>query len=120
MSKLGKNVNVNEEECDSQNRRIKQYLAEGNTITSLESFLLMECGHLASRIDNLHTEGVPVLSERVVREEVKDPITGEVKKKRKFFSAYYLFEGIKKRYNVKDEDVAQLVKTITEERINKL
>lgn len=119
MSIFGKNVNQNAEEADSQNKRIVEYLRAGNTITSLESWLLIECGHLASRIDDLHKQGVPVLSVNVTREKVEDPESGAILKKKKSFSAYYLYEGIKKRFSLKDEDIPEFVKQFTEERINK-
>ena len=117
MNIFNENINPNEEDAQSQNKRLTAYLEAGNTITSLESWLLIECGRLASRVNDLHNEGVPVKSVTVIRKEVKDE-TGKVKKKLKRFSAYYLDEGIKKKYSVNDEDIPELVKSVTERRIN--
>lgn len=112
-----KNVNLNAEEGESQNKRLLAYLREGNSITSLESWLLLECGRLASRVNDLHNKGIPVTSVRVKRKKVLNP-DGSIKKKQKKFSAYYLIEGIKNKYDINVEDIPQLVKEITERRIN--
>ena len=117
MSLIERNLNLNEEESESQNKSLKRYLMEGNTITSLESWYVIECSRLASRVDDLHKMGVPVKSVSVTREAVKDE-NGKVKLKKKRFSAYYLEEGIRNAYNVKDDDIPEIVRTVTERRIN--
>ena len=111
------NFNPNVEEAESQNEMLKKYLSAGNTITSLESWLLIECGRLASRVDNLHDKGIPVKTVDVIREAYVDEYGFYHKKKK--FAAYYLAEGIKAKYSVLDEDVPELVKSVTEKRINR-
>lgn len=117
MSYFSQNINPNAEDAESQCKRIEAYLKEGNTITSLESWILIECGRLASRVNDLHNKGIPVQSVTVFRHKVVSD-DGTVEKKQKKFSAYYLAEGIKKKYGVKDEDIPELVKSVTERRIN--
>lgn len=110
------NFNPNVEEAESQNSMLARYLNDGNTITSLEAWSLIECGRLASRIDNLHDKGIPVKTVDVVREAYVDEFG--FYHKRKTFSAYYLEDGISHKYNVKVEDIPAFVKMITEKRIN--
>lgn len=52
-------------EKESQNKRIKEYLQKGKTITPLEALCLFGCWALSSRISDLRREGLKIKSELI-------------------------------------------------------
>lgn len=59
------NINDNYKSTASQNVQIKNYLLEGNKITSLEALNLFGCMRLASRIHDLRDMGLDIHTEKV-------------------------------------------------------
>ena len=60
---------------ESQNKRIKDYLLSGRSITPLDALYQFSCFRLGARINDLKREGVPIKSEMI-------EIISEGKKKR--------------------------------------
>ena len=58
------NVNLNENECQSQKKQILDYLKNGKSLTQMEALNLFGCFRLASRICELREEGVNIKTER--------------------------------------------------------
>ena len=58
------NVNLNENECQSQKKQILAYLNTGKSLTQMEALNLFGCFRLASRICELREEGVNIKTER--------------------------------------------------------
>ena len=48
---------------ESQNKKIKAYLEEGNSITAIQALEKFQCFRLASRITDLKQSGVPIDSQ---------------------------------------------------------
>lgn len=59
------NINHNSKSSASQNARIKSWLLQGHTLTSLEALNLFGCMRLASRIHDLRESGLNIHKERV-------------------------------------------------------
>ena len=59
------NINDNYISSASQNVQIKNYLLEGNKLTSLEALNLFGCMRLASRIHDLRDQGLDIQTEKV-------------------------------------------------------
>lgn len=59
------NINDNIISCESQNKRIAEYLHAGHAITSLEALRLFGCMRLASRICDLREKGLDIKTEKV-------------------------------------------------------
>jgi len=61
------NNNENLQSSESQNRKIAEYLQQGNSITSLEALEKFGCFRLASRITDLKQKfGLAIVTDRVV------------------------------------------------------
>ena len=58
------NVNLNENECQSQKKQILAYLNTGKSLTQMDALNLFGCFRLASRICELREEGVNIKTER--------------------------------------------------------
>lgn len=50
---------------DSQTALIKGWLLNGYSLTTLEALQMFRCFRLAARIDNLRSDGLPILTEMV-------------------------------------------------------
>ena len=48
---------------ESQNKQLKEYLEEGNSITAIQALEKFKCFRLASRITDLKQSGVPIDSQ---------------------------------------------------------
>jgi hypothetical protein len=62
-------------ETESQNKRIKEYLMKGKSLTPLDALYMFSCFALSSRISDLRKQGVNIKSELI-------EITSEGKTKR--------------------------------------
>ena len=61
------NNNENLQSSESQNKRIAEYLKQGNTITATEALELFGCFRLASRITDLRQKfGLNIISGRII------------------------------------------------------
>lgn len=60
------NVNENALSSASQNKRIAEWLTNGNRITQLEALNLFGCFRLASRIHDLRDSGMDIKMERII------------------------------------------------------
>ena len=56
---------------ESQNKQIKSYLEQGNTITAITALEEFKCFRLASRITDLKQSGVPIDSQFIEVESGK-------------------------------------------------
>ena len=86
------NENPNEVSSESQKAKIRKYLEEGETITSLEALELFKCFRLASRMTDLKNDKVPFDSVRI-----KTPTDKSVK-------AYYIPEAFAKKHGLELDD----------------
>lgn len=59
------NVNLNEEQCQSQKKQILAYLKTGKSLTQLEALYKFGCMRLASRINDLRNDGWGILTESI-------------------------------------------------------
>lgn len=59
------NVNLNENECQSQKKRILAYLQTGKSLTQMEALFNFGCFRLASRICELRDDGWGIKSESI-------------------------------------------------------
>lgn len=59
------NVNLNENECQSQKKQILAYLNTGKSLTQMEALNLFGCFRLASRICELRDDGWGIKSESI-------------------------------------------------------
>lgn len=59
------NINDNAKSSASQNAQIKNYLLQGNKLTSLEALNLFGCMRLASRIHDLRNDGLDIHTEKI-------------------------------------------------------
>lgn len=59
------NVNLNENECQSQKKQILAYLKTGKSLTQLEALYKFGCFRLASRINDIRNDGWGVLTEKI-------------------------------------------------------
>lgn len=59
------NINDNYKSSASQCAQIKNYLLQGNKLTSLEALNLFGCMRLASRIHDLRNDGLDIHTEKV-------------------------------------------------------
>lgn len=61
------NNNENLQSSESQNKRIAEYLKQGNTITATEALEMFGCFRLASRITDLRQKfGLNIISGRII------------------------------------------------------
>ena len=61
------NNNDNLESCASQNKKIAEWLKQGNSITAMEAFNMFNCFRLASRITDLKQKfGLRIVTDRVM------------------------------------------------------
>lgn len=63
---MSENINLNAESSESQCKQIRAWLENGHTITSLEALKLFGCMRLASRIHDLHNQGVDVQKRTII------------------------------------------------------
>lgn len=59
------NINHNAQSSASQCAQIKNYLQQGNKLTSLQALNLFGCMRLASRIHDLKERGLDIRKERI-------------------------------------------------------
>ena len=59
------NINYNATSSASQCAQIKEWLEQGNKLTSLEALNLFGCLRLASRIHDLRARGLDIRKERI-------------------------------------------------------
>ena len=59
------NINYNTDSSASQCAQIKDWLEQGNKLTSLEALALFGCMRLASRIHDLRERGMNITKERI-------------------------------------------------------
>ena len=61
------NNNDNLESCASQNKKIAEWLKQGNSITAMEALNMFNCFRLASRITDLKQKfGLSIVTDRVM------------------------------------------------------
>jgi len=61
------NNNDNLESCASQNKKIAEWLKQGNSITAMEALNMFNCFRLASRITDLKQKfGLRIVTDRVM------------------------------------------------------
>ena len=101
------NDNPNELSSESQKEKIRKYLEEGETITSLEALKMFQCFRLASRMTDLKKDEVPFDSVRV-----QTPT-------RKYVKAYFIPEAFAKKHGLEmDEDLPAYVGIHATEKIS--
>lgn len=61
-----KNLNLNEEKCESQSKRIINHLLQGKKITSLQALQWFDCLRLQARISELRNRGYKIQTEMVI------------------------------------------------------
>lgn len=54
------NENLNVPSCASQNAKIRAWLEQGNSITSLDAMMMFGCMRLASRVWDLREQGMDI------------------------------------------------------------
>lgn len=86
------NDNPNELSSESQKAKIRKYLEEGETITSLEALKLFQCFRLASRMTDLKKDEVPFESVRI-----QTPT-------QKWVKAYFIPEAFAKKHGLELDD----------------
>ena len=59
------NVNLNENECQSQKKQILDYLKNGKSLTQMEALYKFGCFRLAARICELRDDGWGIKSESI-------------------------------------------------------
>ena len=59
------NVNLNEEQCQSQKKQILAYLKTGKSLTQLEALYKFGCFRLAARVCELRNDGWCIKSESI-------------------------------------------------------
>ena len=59
------NVNLNENECQSQKKQILSYLKTGKSLTQMEALYKFGCFRLAARICELRDDGWVIKSESI-------------------------------------------------------
>jgi len=52
-------------ETDSQNKRIKEHLLKGRSITAIEALHMCNCFRLGARIHNLKAQGMNIKTEMI-------------------------------------------------------
>lgn len=93
------NDNPNLEESQTQNAKIRRYLEEGRTVTSLESLYLFDCLNLRGRMDDLRKAGVAVDGVFIAVGKPRGK-----NKKQKHVKAYFIAEAFAKRHGTKVDD----------------
>lgn len=68
---MAKNENNNKASCASQNAMIREWLENGNTITSLEALEKFGCMRLASRIFDLRECGMNIQKKKITTKSGK-------------------------------------------------
>ena len=74
------NVNDNAKECASQCAKIRAWLEEGYSITSLEALRMFGCMRLASRINDLRNRGMEITTCRIKTNTGKTVVEYSMKK----------------------------------------
>ncbi len=86
------NDNPNLESSESQKQKIRKYLEEGETITSLEALKLFQCFRLASRMTDLKKDEVPFDSVRIQTPS------------QKWVKAYFIPEAFAEKHHLELDD----------------
>lgn len=60
------NINLNEEQSESQMKQIKAFLLNGGKITFLSALQMFGCARLQARIFDLRSEGMDIVTEMIV------------------------------------------------------
>lgn len=101
------NDNPNELSSESQKEKIRKYLEEGETITSLEALKMFQCFRLASRMTDLKKDEVPFESVRI-----QTPT-------QKYVKAYFIPEAFAKKHGLEvDGDIATYASIHAEDKIS--
>lgn len=60
------NINLNEEQSESQMKQIKAYLLNGGKLTFLSALQKFNCARLQARICDLRKQGMDIVTEMIV------------------------------------------------------
>ena len=60
------NINLNEEQSESQMKQIKAFLLGGGKLTFLSALQMFNCARLQARIFDLRSEGMDIVTETIV------------------------------------------------------
>ena len=60
------NNNDNLSSCQSQNKKIADWLQAGNSLTQMDALNMFQCFRLASRINDLRKLGLEIVTEKIL------------------------------------------------------